>query len=589
MKKILSFNFLICCFLLTVFISACNTSKQTASSGRPAQSEQTVSKNRDEVDTANVERNFIDGCKYVAMGDFEKASGAFKEVIKLDPANAPAYHELAKIYYKTGQVSDALNYAKRSVDITPENAYFELLYADILTYANYFDDAVKTYRKIISLDPYNSESYYQLAFILEKQNNYSEALKVFDDLISKMGEDEQVLLEKQRLFIMENKPEEAIEVLLKLHKINPEAPQYLYMLTEAYQVTGQVEEANKIFEELLLMDPNNPDLQFKKADLARSSGNLNEYFEILRTVFSNPSGNIDKKIFYLVPFVDSIDKKEFMLTDSVLEWTNLLVKAHPEDAKAYAMRGDFLYYLSQLPEARKNYRQSVSIRSDVFDVWVKLFYIDSDLRMYDSLKAVTSLAIELYPLQPVCYYFNGIALKSLNDNDGAVKVLKRGLPFAVSNAKLRADMFTAMGDAYNDLKNYDESDKAFESSLQLNPDNPYALNNYAYYLSLRKEHLDKAEALSKHSIEIAPDESSLEDTYAWVLFQNGKYNEAKKWLEKAMQHGGDKSGVIIEHYGDILFNLGDIEQAVEQWMKAKKLGGTSDLIDKKINDKKYYE
>ena len=590
MKKFLSFTFLINCFLLLVFFSACNTTKQTTSPGRPSQNVQTASnKNRDEVDTANVERNFIDGCKYVAMGDFEKASSSFKEVLKLDPDNAPTYYELAKIYYKTGQVSDALNYSKRSVDITPENVYFELLYADILTYANYFDEAVKTYQKIISIDPLNTDAYYQLAFIFEKQNNYAEALKVFDDLISKTGEDEQVLLEIQRLYIMQNKPEEAIEVLLKLHKMNPEAPQYLYMLTEAYQVTGQVAEANKIFEELLLMDPNNPDLQFKKADLARSSGNAQEYFQILRTVFSNPNGNIDKKIFYLVPFIDSIDKKEFTLKDSVLEWTALLVDAHPEDAKAFAMRGDFLYYLSQLKEARMNYRQSVAIRSDVFDVWVKLFYIDSDLKEYDSLKVISSQAIELYPLQPVCYYFNGIALKSLKDNEGAVKVLKRGLPFAVSNAQLRADMYTAMGDAYNDLKNYEESDKAFESSLQLNPDNPFALNNYAYYLSLRKEHLDKAETLSKHSIELAPDESSLEDTYAWILFQNGKYNDAKKWLEKALQHGGDKSGIIVEHYGDVLFNLGDIEKAVDAWTKAKQLGGASDLIDKKISEKKYYE
>ncbi len=590
MKKFQSFTLLIHIFFLTVIFSACNTTKQANSPGRPSQTVQTTSsKSRNEVDTANVERFFIDGCKYVAMGDYEKANSAFKEVLKLDPNNAPSFYELAKIYYKTGQVNDALNYAKRSVDIAPENVYFELLFADILTYANYYDEAVKTYQKIISIDPQNRDAYYQLAFIFEKQNNYPEALKVFEDLISKMGEDEQVLLEMQRLFIMQNKPEEAIEVLLKLHKMNPEAPQYLYMLTEAYQVTGQVEEANKIFEELLLMDPNNPDLQFKKADLARSSGNAQEYFRILRTVFSNPDGNIDKKIFYLVPFVDSIDKKEFLLKDSVLAWTELLTAAHPEDAKAFAMRGDFLYYLSQLKEARINYRKSVAIRSDVFDVWVKLFYIDSDLRNYDSLKVISGQAIELYPLQPVCYYFNGIALKNLKDNEGAVKVLKRGLPFAVSNAKLRADMYTAMGDAYNDLKNYEESDKAFESSLQLNPDNPYALNNYAYYLSLRKEHLDRAEALAKHALELAPNESSLEDTYAWVLFQNGKYNDAKKWLEKAMQHGGDKSGVIVEHYGDVLFNLGDVEEAVEAWTKAKQLGGTSDMIDKKINDKKYYE
>ncbi len=589
MKKILAqFIFTGGIFLL-LFITACKISQQTTTQSSPRTVQTSASKGNEGLDSANIERNFIDGCKYVAIGDYQKAISAFKEVLKLDPNNAPSFHELAKIYYESGQVNDALNYAKRSVEITPENIYFELLYADILTYATYYDDAAATYRKIISLDKKNADAYYQLAYIYEKQKNYEAALKVFDEVIAEIGVDEPILLEVERIYIQLNQPDKAIETLIQLHKMNPEAPQYLYMLTEAYELTGQVEQANKTFEELLEMDPNNPDLQFKRADLMRHTGNMHGYFETIRAAFLNPNGNIDKKIFYLVPYIDSIDKKNFALKDSVLEWTNLLVRTHPEDAKSYAMRGDFLYYVSELSEARENYIQSTAIRADVYDVWVKLFYIDSDLRKYDSLKRTTNDAMELYPNQPLTYYFSGVALKGLMDYEGALKVLKRGLPLAVSNTDLRADMYTAMGDCYNELENYPESDRSFENSLMLNPDNPFALNNYAYYLSLRKENLDKAEDMSKRSIELAPNEASLEDTYGWILFQNEKFNDAKKWLEKAMQHGGDKSGVILEHYGDVLYHLGDEDKAVEYWQKAKQAGGASDLIDKKISDKKYYE
>jgi hypothetical protein len=49
------------------------------------------------------------------------------------------------------------------------------------------------------------------------------------------------------------------------------------------------------------------------------------------------------------------------------------------------------------------------------------------------------------------------------------------------------------------------------------------------------------------------------------------------------------SGTIIEHYGDILFKLGDVDSAVKQWQKAKGMDETSDLIDKKIADRKLYE
>jgi len=46
---------------------------------------------------------------------------------------------------------------------------------------------------------------------------------------------------------------------------------------------------------------------------------------------------------------------------------------------------------------------------------------------------------------------------------------------------------------------------------------------------------------------------------------------------------------VIEHYGDVLFQLGDIAEAIEQWEKARDLGEASELIDKKIADRKLYE
>jgi len=45
----------------------------------------------------------------------------------------------------------------------------------------------------------------------------------------------------------------------------------------------------------------------------------------------------------------------------------------------------------------------------------------------------------------------------------------------------------------------------------------------------------------------------------------------------------------LEHYGDVLYQLGEKEAALQQWQKAKQTGKASDLIDKKIKDKKLYE
>ena len=143
-------------------------------------------------------------------------------------------------------------------------------------------------------------------------------------------------------------------------------------------------------------------------------------------------------------------------------------------------------------------------------------------------------------------------------------------------------------EAYHYTKNYTESDKYFDKALKLEPKNAVTLNNYAYYLSLRNENLEKAEAMSKLSNEISVDNSTYEDTYAWVLYVMKRYEDAKTWIEKAIAHGGDQSGTIVEHYGDILYKLNRPADAVEQWKKARQLGDASEQIDLKITGQKIF-
>src|SRR5690606_32580031 len=125
------------------------------------------------------------------------------------------------------------------------------------------------------------------------------------------------------------------------------------------------------------------------------------------------------------------------------------------------------------------------------------------------------------------------------------------------------------GDVYHGLQMYAESDVAYEEAIALDSTNAYALNNYAYYLALRKEKLPLAAEMSKKSNELEPDFASYEDTYAWVLFQQGEYEEALVWIKRAIDHADGASDTLLEHYGDILAKLGRIDDAIVQWEKAR--------------------
>lgn len=65
------------------------------------------------------------------------------------------------------------------------------------------------------------------------------------------------------------------------------------------------------------------------------------------------------------------------------------------------------------------------------------------------------------------------------------------------------------------------------------------------------------------------------------------YDEAKKWIDKALMYN-DSDPEILEHAGDIYYHLNLIDDAVQLWQKSKENGNNSEIINKKINDKKYY-
>ena len=197
--------------------------------------------------------------------------------------------------------------------------------------------------------------------------------------------------------------------------------------------------------------------------------------------------------------------------------------------------------------------------------------------------------MELFPNQPIPYFFNGAANIQLKKYEEAVEAFTTGKEFVFGNDLLLAQFYANIGDAQNQLKNHAASDEAYEKALEIDPNSAYVLNNYSYYLSLRKTNLERAEALSKKCNQVEPNNSSYQDTYGWILYQMNKLEDAKLWIGKAIENGGKGNATLLEHYGDVMFKLGNTEEAMKYWLNAQKIGGASNLIDKKIADKKLYE
>jgi Flp pilus assembly protein TadD len=72
----------------------------------------------------------------------------------------------------------------------------------------------------------------------------------------------------------------------------------------------------------------------------------------------------------------------------------------------------------------------------------------------------------------------------------------------------------------------DEAEKAYRSTLQLDPDNSVAMNNLAFLLAERNQDLDQALGLARRAMELVPDDVEMIDTAGWVQWKRGQTDEA---------------------------------------------------------------
>ena len=148
-----------------------------------------------------------------------------------------------------------------------------------------------------------------------------------------------------------------------------------------------------------------------------------------------------------------------------------------------------------------------------------------------------------------------------------------GVNFIVSNPNLSSEMYSILGNSYNELKDFKNSDISYEKALEYIPNNVQVLNNYAYYLSLREENLERAEEMSKKTIEMFPEEANYLDTYAWILYKMKKYEQAKSWMQKAIDISESKT--FYSHMAEILKELGQKEESEFYLEKAKSFKESS--------------
>ncbi|MBG8553017.1 tetratricopeptide repeat protein [Hymenobacter guriensis] len=531
------------------------------------------------------ESYFVEGVKFTLLEDYTKALERLLAAYRINPNNAAINYKIAETNLLTGNLKDATNFANTAIQLDGKNAYYYLLLAQIYASQKQFDQAAQVYTTLIKNVPDSGYYLFNLADLYLAQNKLDDALTTLNQAEKQFGALDEVAFKRQQIYLRQNKLDQALKEGETLISSNPDEVRYVLAQAEMYAANNRLPDAIRVATQALQQDPDNAQANMILADVYRQQNNPTESQRYLRQAFESPGLDIDQKVRILVDFIKQLPNPA--LEKNALELASITTRVHPKEAKAYAVAGDIQALTEHRKEARDNYLRALKLDNSKFQLWQQVVSIDAELSQTDSLLVHTDRALELFPNQAVFWYFNGAA-QLINKNAAkGVKSLEYGRKLAADNPELQAQFDTQLGDAYHELKDFVKSDAAYEAALAFDANNAQVLNNYSYYLSLRGEKLDKAKTMAGKLIKQFPDNDTYLDTYAWVLYKQKDYAGARESLEKALRT--TKDGTVTEHYGDVLYQLGDIAGAHTQWQQAKRQGGASKLIDRKIKDRKLYE
>lgn len=529
---------------------------------------------------------FTEGEKYYILEDYAKALERFQKSLDINSKNATVYYKIAQVYSQGSELDKALQNALKALELEKENKYFYELVANIYTQLGDFSKAAETYETLIGKVDKTDIYLFELAALYLYQQRFEDAIDTYDKVEKAYGVSEEIIFQKQKIHLQLNDLESALTEGNKLIETFPYEERFVIKQAEILMSNGREEESKKYLQAFLDENPSGYQSRLILAELKRRSGDVEGAFDDLKICFENPDLNPENKVQLLADYRASLPQQEIL--DLALPLSKIVANTHTDIADAHVIYGDLLQQTQKTELAKNAYQESIKIDPSSLAVWQNIIQLHFELNKTDSAAYYSGMALELFPNQGVLYYFNGAANLQEGNDEEAVYALEQGKKLSSANLNLLNGFNSLLGDAYNSVKEFEKSDAAYEASLDFDPNNDGVLNNYSYFLALRKYNLDKAASMSKATVDRNPENVTFLDTYAWVLYIKGDYKEAKKIMERAIDLGGVEA-VHYDHYGDILFKLGEVDAAVKQWEVAKEMDPSMDLLDRKIAERKLYE
>lgn len=482
----------------------------------------------------------------------------------------------------TDELTAALAQMRKHVEAHPEDKYEARLYAHAAFLMNQYQEGLRVLNIQHQLYPQDDNLLSTMADAYEKTSDYQKALAIYDTLQQWRGQSVELSSAKLKAYQALNDTTGAIHEMRALLASAPTNADYNLAMGKMLFMFGYRDSAMVYYDKAQQYEPDNGLTYLTKAEYYLALGDTLNYDRQTYQALVSTDLDVESKLQILVNYTKTLlsAKDTTHRTDHLFD---VLIEQHPLEPQIRVLYSEYLMFIDNNEGAAEQIDYALNLDPTNEELWTRLMAYHLYAGNYEKAIEVGDKAIRLNPDNVELYSYLGSSCYSVKQYDKAIEVYDKALAILDSTQvddrsnllSGKADVKFAMGDTIAAFALYDQS-------LDLNPDNPGTLNNYAYFLALSNRDLDKAERMSaKTIVEDAANPTYL-DTYAWVFYMRKEYTMAQLYIEMAINNEEQPTSELFEHYGYILLANGDKQKALEQWRKAIELKPDNEQLVKQI-------
>ncbi len=347
------------------------------------------------------QKSLIDASREKLIGNTDKALKIYKKLVEEKRSLPHVWYEIARLEFAKENNLEALDAIDKAIDMEPDNIWYLLFKVELYEKQNEYLSAANTLASFVKGQNNSPDLLKKLAYLYVEARDYNSALSIYRQIESKVGIHEEVSRKIYNIYLLVGKQQEAIEELRSYLKHYPEHVEVLELLAENYLHTGQENKAKKIYHKILRIEPDN-----NKAKLALVDQNDAQ----LSTLLQNSDIDPDTKIKGLIPLLQKLaNEYDEGLADDLTRLSEVLLKEHPNEAKAHAIRADVYYYSGAYFDAVREYQKTLELNKSVYEVWEQYFLSLSKLNQWQRIHEEVEQALNFFPNKAGLYFWSALS------------------------------------------------------------------------------------------------------------------------------------------------------------------------------------